>query len=213
MGQRDPLVEYQREGFDLFNAMMDAIKEESVGFLFHVEVQVEQQAPPPVLDMNALVATGPGEAPGEVVAEPVLADTPAAPTQAERGVFSPAVEELEVPAQPAVAASGIAGEPVPSAAPAAFVEEQSLEVEQGVVPDQQPAPVNGGGLPADFGKPERPSELQYTAPTPEGGVSTTKASPALDGVVRASGEQSRNELCACGSGKKYKRCHGDPRHS
>ena len=42
MGQRDPLVEYQREGFDLFQSMMDAIKEESVGFLFNLEVQVTQ---------------------------------------------------------------------------------------------------------------------------------------------------------------------------
>jgi len=41
MAQRDPLVEYQKEGYDLFTAMMDAIKEELVGFLFHVEVQVE----------------------------------------------------------------------------------------------------------------------------------------------------------------------------
>jgi preprotein translocase subunit SecA len=46
MAQRDPLVEYQREGFDLFSAMMDAIKEESVGFLFNLEVQVEPAAPP-----------------------------------------------------------------------------------------------------------------------------------------------------------------------
>jgi preprotein translocase subunit SecA len=44
MAQRDPLVEYQREGFDLFAAMMDAIKEESVGYLFHLEVQVEDEA-------------------------------------------------------------------------------------------------------------------------------------------------------------------------
>ncbi len=43
MAQRDPLVEYQREGFDMFNAMMDGIKEESVGYLFNLEVQVEQQ--------------------------------------------------------------------------------------------------------------------------------------------------------------------------
>ncbi len=42
MAQRDPLVEYQREGFDMFGAMMEAIKEESVGFLFNLEVQVEQ---------------------------------------------------------------------------------------------------------------------------------------------------------------------------
>ena len=44
MAQRDPLVEYQREGFDMFTAMMDGIKEESVGFLFNLEVQVEQPA-------------------------------------------------------------------------------------------------------------------------------------------------------------------------
>ena len=52
MAQRDPLVEYQREGFDMFAAMMDAIKEESVGFLFNLEVQVEEQeiepAPPAI---------------------------------------------------------------------------------------------------------------------------------------------------------------------
>ena len=41
--QRDPLVEYQREGFDMFAAMMDGIKEESVGFLFNLEVQVEAE--------------------------------------------------------------------------------------------------------------------------------------------------------------------------
>jgi len=40
--QRDPLVEYQREGFELFNAMMEGIAEESVGFLFNLEVQVEE---------------------------------------------------------------------------------------------------------------------------------------------------------------------------
>ncbi|MFJ1803351.1 preprotein translocase subunit SecA [Streptomyces sp. NPDC088180] len=43
MAQKDPLVEYQREGFDMFNAMMEGIKEESVGYLFNLEVQVEQQ--------------------------------------------------------------------------------------------------------------------------------------------------------------------------
>ncbi len=41
MAQRDPLVEYQREGYELFSAMMDGIKEELVGLLFHVEVNVE----------------------------------------------------------------------------------------------------------------------------------------------------------------------------
>ncbi|MFI6156678.1 preprotein translocase subunit SecA [Kitasatospora sp. NPDC051170] len=43
MAQRDPLVEYQREGFDMFTAMMEGIKEESVAYLFNVEISVEQQ--------------------------------------------------------------------------------------------------------------------------------------------------------------------------
>jgi preprotein translocase subunit SecA len=43
MAQRDPLVEYQREGFDMFAAMMEGVKEESVGFLFNLEVQVDEE--------------------------------------------------------------------------------------------------------------------------------------------------------------------------
>jgi preprotein translocase subunit SecA len=43
--QRDPLVEYQVEGFDLFTAMMDGIAEESVGFLFNLDVQIEGEEP------------------------------------------------------------------------------------------------------------------------------------------------------------------------
>ncbi|MGO9926727.1 MAG: preprotein translocase subunit SecA, partial [Mycobacterium sp.] len=39
MAQRDPLVEYQREGYDMFMAMLDGMKEESVGFLFNVVVE------------------------------------------------------------------------------------------------------------------------------------------------------------------------------
>jgi len=45
MAQRDPLVEYQREGFNMFTQMMGGIKEESIGFLFNLDVQIEQ-APP-----------------------------------------------------------------------------------------------------------------------------------------------------------------------
>src|SRR5699024_1440178 len=41
MAQRNPLVEYQKEGYDLFQAMMDGIKEESVGFVFNLEVKVD----------------------------------------------------------------------------------------------------------------------------------------------------------------------------
>jgi preprotein translocase subunit SecA len=59
MAQRDPLVEYQREGFDMFNAMLDALKEESVGFLFNLQIQVE---PPP-----EAVQPAPGDIPGRAV--------------------------------------------------------------------------------------------------------------------------------------------------
>jgi preprotein translocase subunit SecA len=43
MAQRDPLVEYQREGYALFQSMMGQIREESVGFLFNLEVEVQGQ--------------------------------------------------------------------------------------------------------------------------------------------------------------------------
>ncbi|MDD7930427.1 preprotein translocase subunit SecA [Microbacterium sp. NM3R9] len=40
MAQRDPLIEYQREGYEMFQSMMSQIKEESVGFLYNLEVEV-----------------------------------------------------------------------------------------------------------------------------------------------------------------------------
>lgn len=96
MAQRDPLVEYQNEGFELFSAMMDAIKEEIAGYLFNIEVTIE---------------------------------------------------------------------------------ESSNEI-------------SGKGL----GEPSAPPQLQYSSPDESGSESTT-------GI-------SRNALCPCGSGRKYKRCHG-----
>ena len=45
MAQRDPLVEYQREGYDMFQGMLEALKEESVGFLFNVQVEGAPQTP------------------------------------------------------------------------------------------------------------------------------------------------------------------------
>ena len=46
MAQRDPLVEYQREGYDMFIGMLEGLKEESVGFLFNVAVEA---APAPTV--------------------------------------------------------------------------------------------------------------------------------------------------------------------
>ncbi len=44
MAQRDPLVEYQREGYAMFQQMMGSIREETIGFLFNLEVEVAPQA-------------------------------------------------------------------------------------------------------------------------------------------------------------------------
>ncbi|HYI45776.1 MAG TPA: preprotein translocase subunit SecA [Actinomycetota bacterium] len=47
VGQRDPLVEYQREGYDMFIQMQEAIKEDFARYIFHVEAvhEEEQQRP------------------------------------------------------------------------------------------------------------------------------------------------------------------------
>jgi preprotein translocase subunit SecA len=55
MAQRDPLVEYQREGYDMFIGMLDGLKEESVGFLFNVAVEaVPAPAVAPVAEPEGL---------------------------------------------------------------------------------------------------------------------------------------------------------------
>ena len=91
MAQRDPLVEYQREGGDMFNAMMDAFLEESIGFLFNLEVQT--QAGPQVgvvtdatgapedIPRRALTYSGPSDDGGVEVDQPEQADAQDAPAQ------------------------------------------------------------------------------------------------------------------------------------
>jgi hypothetical protein len=246
--------------------MMEAIKEEAVGFLFNVEVQPSAaadvvSAPAPAAD---LVATGPDEAPGEVFVEHLAPEEPA-PAQDVPAQDVPAqdVAEQDVPAQDVAAEQavehafdatpgepaqalpvepvGVAGSPVPSAAPASQVQEPSLDVEHPELPtpvagpgagepqgeaavassaapaeSREAADPVGASLPDDFGRPERAQDLQYSGPALD-------AAPGSTGVTRSTGPggtgvatgtaQGRNEDCACGSGKKYKRCHGDPRRA
>ena len=52
MAQADPLVEYQREGYDMFTGMMDGIKEESIRQLFLVRQQVMQAEQKQTGDLN-----------------------------------------------------------------------------------------------------------------------------------------------------------------
>jgi len=146
--QRDPLVEYQKEGFDLFTAMMDSIMEESVGFLFNLDVQVE-----PVED--------------------------------------PALVEDAVLMQEAAAAlaSGAGTDDVPADQPAGVHE--------------QPPQIVARGL----DQPARPKRLSYSAPTVDGDGGPTVVAAQEEDEFAGVG---RNQLCPCGSGRKFKRCHGDP---
>ncbi len=87
MAQRDPLVEYKREGFEMFSALLEALKEESVGFLFNVQVQVTEP-------VAGSVAEDPAQAPAPVPA-PAPA-TPIAPVPA-----GPALSQLDRQVEPA----------------------------------------------------------------------------------------------------------------
>jgi preprotein translocase subunit SecA len=49
MAQRDPVAEYQREGYDMFTGMLEGIKEEALGFLYNVQVQTQEIEPAPSL--------------------------------------------------------------------------------------------------------------------------------------------------------------------
>jgi preprotein translocase subunit SecA len=133
--QRDPLVEYQREGFDMFAAIMDGIKEESVGFLFNLEVQVDED-----------------DAEGDAEAEAAeAAEVEAAAEQARREVPNIRAKGLELP--------------------------------------------------------KKPQNLSYSAPSEDGEAAVTGSTATADDEFAGIG---RNADCPCGSGKKYKKCHGAP---
>ena len=57
MGQKDPLVEYQREGYDMFADMVDSIKHDSIRYLYHVEV-AQQPAKRPSLNLQNTQTSG-----------------------------------------------------------------------------------------------------------------------------------------------------------
>ena len=52
MAQRDPLVEYQREGAQMFDAMQDAFREDIVRFIFNVDVTAAMPKPKPEIVLN-----------------------------------------------------------------------------------------------------------------------------------------------------------------
>jgi len=159
-GQRDPLVEYKKESFQMFQALLDRIDEEVLRWVYLYQ---------PVAQEAALLAED-GEAPGLREARP-QPRTPGAGF--ERPVFTPARfrgSERPGSREPELALSGARALPRnlsmndPSGAPSAFARVERPEA-------------RGGG----------------------GDVQT---------VRREGRKVGRNDPCPCGSGKKYKKCHG-----
>jgi preprotein translocase subunit SecA len=182
MAQRDPLIEYQREGFDMFAAMLEGIKEETVGHLFNVRVQAAAPpaAPEPEADAEA---ASPVER-----TSPTRAVAPAAPAAPAAPVTPEAERTTRVPARSGNSARGrhAAPESDPTAATSAL------------------PTVLGGGQ-------RKVSELQYSGPAEDGGTSRSRSgSAAAAAEAGAAGEPARNRPCPCGSGRKYKHCHGMP---
>jgi len=84
MAQRDPLIEYQREGYAMFLEMMAGVREEAVQFLFNVEIKQNlpevQQEQPAQLTYSAPTEQGKVD----VHNEPTKKVSPPAPTQPKK---------------------------------------------------------------------------------------------------------------------------------
>jgi len=89
MGQKDPLVEWQREGFEMFGAMMHSVSQDFVKYVMHVQVvEEDRQAAPAPTDMRYSAPEDPSSAGGTMVAAARL-------EAAEGGEVPPALEEPE----------------------------------------------------------------------------------------------------------------------
>ena len=163
MGQRDPLVEYQREGYQMYNSMIEAIKEESVQLLFHIDVKQVASTEDAVDEVeesdetadSVTVAAGPDEN-GEFEVE-------AAEGEVEEEDAKQAIAESA-----AVSESGESTLPVAGPAPISHAE---------------------GKVPAN----KRPKSDELKTPWADG---------------RTFPGTGKNAPCPCGSGRKYKMCHG-----
>jgi len=170
--QRDPLVEYQREGFDMFAQMLEGVKEEAVGFLFNLEVQVEE-APP-------VEISGVGAAPVALRAKGL---SPATQRRQQQLLYSAPVIDGD---------AGSGG--------AVMVEQAAPALGVGAAGGSKAA----GGISAGGGNAAGGSSPGGSSPGAQ--AANRRPSP---GQAVGSGP-SRNAPCPCGSGKKYKRCHGAP---
>ncbi len=65
MGQKDPLTEWQREGFEMFNQLVETVNQEFVKYIMHVQVVVEDNAPQ-VSNMTYTAPEDPSESGGSI---------------------------------------------------------------------------------------------------------------------------------------------------
>ena len=69
MGQRDPLVEYQNEAFNVFSGLVETVKRDAVRYLFHVEVVEQPPAKQQVRHVHASSAATAPPKPKQATAE------------------------------------------------------------------------------------------------------------------------------------------------
>jgi preprotein translocase subunit SecA len=163
-GQQDPLVAYKKESFDMFEGMMGRFQEDTVRFLFLMQIVGPDGQP--VTEMPRRQAP---EITSQSIPEPARAlPQPTAPVVAEANGSHP------VPAPPPSRPL-----PVPVRAPSTTIDALEQEFQR-----------------------KKKRELEQARMT---GANGSSEAPAQ----RRSGEKvGRNDLCPCGSGKKYKKCHG-----
>ena len=155
MGQRDPLVEYQREGYQMYNSMIEAIKEETIQLLFHVDIER--------VAMTEDEETESDEDEAVNAAEAVMGlDGEAAAT----GESAPAEPETDDEAEKTTIDE--------------LADEQKNE--KGIVGMQPISHAN-----------KRPKSEELHSPWADG---------------RTFPGTGKNAQCPCGSGRKYKMCHG-----
>ncbi len=169
MGQKDPLVEWQREGFDMFGQMMHGIWQDFIRYVMHVDVKVNQ----------------PGAA-------TVPVDAKATPQDAAPADAAPQ------DAAPQDAATGL--------------EDDGSDAAVRDLSYSAPEDPDGGGGAASLRAAAR-AEAAATASTPSAGGNGNAAAAAAPAtntpIVKSDWDKTpRNAPCPCGSGKKYKLCHG-----
>jgi preprotein translocase subunit SecA len=230
MAQRDPLVEYQREGYHMFQAMNESIKEETVGYLFNLEVQVEgsdaAQSPAaerPAADgdesEDATITAGAAPS-GEVsVTAGGTGRGRRAAASGGSGAGAKAGSGSKGSSGPGRGSGGSTPAKSPGGSKPAAKQDAGGKSGSRAADSPPPAakPAEATRLVAKGleGPGEDANAFQYSAPSEDGGdepvvrrTGKGGAATATKPAQRAYPGTGRNKPCPCGSGKKYKMCHG-----